>query len=439
MTGQSEMTPDGASSLSPRGSGVEDNQLSLKSSGHRDTSPETPSGHRSSVSEKKQRRRWPLKMWDLVVDQWFLIVMGILIAIASQVQVPKSHQHMKQTVVNYLAVSIIFFINGCTLPTQVLIENLSRWKVHIFTQAQCYLLTSSISYGIVSACATDKDFMDPALLIGIIIVGCLPTAISFNTIMTRKANGNGALTIAQSTIGNLLGPFLTTALLKLYTSTGAWYTDILPETEGFTETYRYVFKQLGLSVFVPLLVGQVVVSVFPRLVKKVFIEWKLSKLSSFALLIVIWSTYDGAFESDAFSGVQSDNMVFVVFILIALFLVWIAVAIGVSWLWLSREDTIAVAYLVPTKTPAMGVPLTTIMFVGLSEAAQSRIQLPMVIYQGVQTTLSSLLTIPLRKWQATESSPRRLVQAETLELDDQSQDTGSHRRPAHNRSASTIA
>lgn len=115
-------------------------------------------------------------MWDLVVDQWFLIVMGILIAIASQVQVPKSQQQLKQTVVNYLAVSVIFFINGCTLPTQVLIENLSRWKVHIFTQAQCYLLTSSISYGIVSACATDKDFMDPALLIGIIIVGCLPTA-----------------------------------------------------------------------------------------------------------------------------------------------------------------------------------------------------------------------------------------------------------------------
>ncbi|KAE8163050.1 putative sodium bile acid cotransporter [Aspergillus tamarii] len=332
------------------------------------------------------------KIWDLVVDQWFLIVMGILIAFASQVQVPKPQQQMKKTVVNYLAVTVIFFINGCTLPTQVLVENLSRWKVHIFTQVQCYLLTSSISYGIVSVCATDRYFMDPALLIGIIILGCLPTAISFNTIMTRKANGNGALTIAQSTIGNLLGPFLTTALIKLYTGTGAWYTDILPGTEGLTETYRYIFKQLGLSVFVPLLAGQIVVSVFPRLVKIVFIEWKMNKLSSFALLIVIWSTYDGAFESDAFSGVQSDNMVFVVFILIALFLVWIAIAILVSWLWLSREDTIAVAYLVPTKTPAMGVPITTIMFLGLSEAAQSRVQLPMVIYQGVQTTLRYRLT-----------------------------------------------
>jgi predicted Na+-dependent transporter len=71
--------------------------------------------------------------------------------------------------------------------------------------------------------------------------------------MTNKANGNAALTVAQSTIGNILGPFVTTALIKLYISTNVWYTDILPQTSsGFGETYRYVFKQLGLSVFVPL-------------------------------------------------------------------------------------------------------------------------------------------------------------------------------------------
>ncbi|KAF7594542.1 hypothetical protein BBP40_008989 [Aspergillus hancockii] len=231
--------------------------------------------------------------------------------------------------------------------------------------------------------------------------------------MTRKANGNGALTVTQSTIGNLLGPFITTALLKLYTSTNVWYMEFLPETEGFTNTYQYVFKQLGLSVFVPLLAGQIIASIFPHPVKKVFGEWKLSKLSSTALLTVIWSTYDGAFESNAFDDVQPDNMVFIVFTLIALFLVWVSIALTISRLWLTCEDTIALAYLVPTKTPAMGVALVTIMFMGLPEAAQSRMKLPMVIYQGIQTTLGSLLTIPLRKWQASvESARRRLAEVE---------------------------
>ncbi|EED22585.1 hypothetical protein TSTA_060770 [Talaromyces stipitatus ATCC 10500] len=53
-----------------------------------------------------------------------------------------------------------------------------------------------------------------------------------HTIMTRKTNRNAALTIAQSTIGNSLGPFVTTVLIKLYTSTHVWYPDILPKTSG---------------------------------------------------------------------------------------------------------------------------------------------------------------------------------------------------------------
>ncbi|EED22586.1 sodium bile acid symporter family protein [Talaromyces stipitatus ATCC 10500] len=369
------------------------------------TSSELPREQEHVSSAEKPHRSWLMRVLlgigELAIDQWFLIVMAILIAFASQVQVPHAKQKLKQTVVDYLAVAVIFFINGCTLPTKLLVENLSKWKMHIFVQIQCYLLTSSISFGVVSATATSHYFMDPSLLIGIIILGCLPTAIAFNTIMTRKANGNTALTIAQSTIGNILGPFVTTALIKLYTSTHVWYTDMLPKTGGnFGETYRYVFKQLGLSVFVPLVVSQIVVSIFPNFTTNVLVKWKASKIGSFALLVIIWDTYDGAFAFKAFDDIPSDNMVFIVFILVALFFVWITIAFVISRVWLSREDAIAVSYLVPTKTPAMGVPLTTIMFVGLSAAAQSRMRLPMVIFQAIQTSASSLLTIPLRKWQA---------------------------------------
>ncbi|EAW08584.1 bile acid:sodium symporter family protein [Aspergillus clavatus NRRL 1] len=362
-----------------------------------------PTGQEDAPVEKPSRRwlmRVLLGIGELAMDQWFLIVMGILIAFSSQVQVPRAHQELKQTMINYMSVAIIFLINGCTLPTTVLVENLGRWKIHIFVQVQCYLLTSATSYGVVSAAAANPRFMDPALLVGIVIMGCLPTAIAFNTIMTRKANGNAALTVAQSTIGNLLGPFVTTALIKLYTSTDVWYVGILPESQGFGETYRYVFKQLGLSVFVPLAVGQLVVKLFPNLVRKVLVEWKVSKISSCALLVLIWSTYDGAFASNAFGNIPSNNMIFTVFILVALFFVWITIAFVVSQIWLSREDTIAVAYLVSTKTPAMGVPLTTIMFAGLTAAEQSRTRLPMVIFQAIQISGSSVLTILLRKWQA---------------------------------------
>lgn len=41
----------------------------------------------------------------------------------------------------------------------------------------------------------------------------------------------------------------------MYTSTGAWYTKLETrpsDNGGYSDIYRRVFKQLGLSIFVPL-------------------------------------------------------------------------------------------------------------------------------------------------------------------------------------------
>ena len=190
------------------------------------------------------------------LEQWFLVGLGLVIFIASRVQVPAENQATKQTVITYLCVSIIFFITGCTLSTRTLIENYSRWKLHLFVQAQCSLMTSALTFGVVCAAGSQMDWMSPSLLIGLLFMGCVPTAISSNVVMTRQAHGNTALTVVQSTIGNVLGPFVTPALMSMYTSHEAWYTKFLDKESGaVTNIYGRVFKQLGVSVFLPMVCG----------------------------------------------------------------------------------------------------------------------------------------------------------------------------------------
>jgi sodium/bile acid cotransporter 7 len=120
---------------------------------------------------EKHSTNWWRKVLSAILGQWFLISLGLVILLASQVQVPISHQKMKATLVSYLCVSIIFFLTGCTLNTRVLLENYSRWKLHLFVQIQCYLMTSAIIFGIVSLCATNPNFMDAGLLLGMILTG----------------------------------------------------------------------------------------------------------------------------------------------------------------------------------------------------------------------------------------------------------------------------
>jgi sodium/bile acid cotransporter 7 len=354
---------------------------------------------KKSTTTKLPKRAKALKVlkW-FVKDQWFLLAMGAVVLISSQVQVPASQQRTKRTVITYLAVSVIFFINGCTLDTRLMLANYMRWKLHIFVQLQCYLVCSAATFAIVSLCATNPNFMDPWLLIGFLFVGSAPTTMSSNVVMTRQAHGNAALTVVQSVIGQFLCPFLTPIILQMYLSTGSWYSKVLQRGSGYAGIYQRVFMQLGLSLFIPMLVGQIVQRLFPKTTKKVFFEWKLLKLSSIALLTMVWQTFDQAFSSGAFEAVKSSNIVFIVFITIALYFIWLAICFTAATMWLPKKDVIACCYCCPAKALAMVVPLTSVMYINIDPVDQSKMQIPAIIFQAFQVAIGGIMTIGFRKW-----------------------------------------
>lgn len=109
-------------------------EVRRRTSGNRSVLSE-PSTSSPTNGKSKILRRAKSVQWFLI-DQWFLISLGVLIAISSQVQVPASKQQLKQTIVTYAAVAVIFGITGATLPTRVLLNNYSRWRIHLFVQIQ---------------------------------------------------------------------------------------------------------------------------------------------------------------------------------------------------------------------------------------------------------------------------------------------------------------
>ena len=337
-------------------------------------------------------------LW-FVKDQWFLFGIALVIIIASQVQVPLSQQAVKQVTVSYLSVSIIFFIAGCTLSTSTLLANYAKWKHHLFIQSQCFLLVSALAFAIVSLAAKNRHFMDPWLLIGLIFNGCQPTAMASNVLFTRQSHGNATLTVVETTIGNLLGPFLTPVLIKIYLAANAWYTDVIPpQAGGYGSLYRRVFMQFGLSIYLPMAVGQVVRYFFPKAVQKVFVDWKLTKLGSLGMLTLLWQTFDHAFATGAFSTAKSANLIFIVFITIVNYGLWLIISVLLSILWLDRKDTVAVAMCAPAKTLALGMPLSFLLFVDITALDEAKIQVPMLLFQVLQMGLASLSTLAFRRW-----------------------------------------
>ncbi|GAB7365453.1 hypothetical protein MBLNU230_g6526t1 [Neophaeotheca triangularis] len=369
--------------------------------------PPTTSQNKTSAKPKST----PQKLLHLLQTHWFLLALSLLILLASQVQVPPAQQNLKKTLTTYICVTLIFLLTGCTLDTHTLILNAARWRLHLFVQVQCFLLTSAITFGVAAAAGTNRNFMDPGLLVGLVFMGTVATTISSNVVMTRQAKGNTALTVVQTTLGNFLGVFLTPALVVMYLSApGLWWTEVLPSTGAgeWEGIYRRVLFQLGLTIYVPLFVGQVLRWLAPGMVKRVCVDWKVGKLGSVALLVVLWQTYDQAFAVGAFEAVPGDNMVFVVFMSMGLFVVFFGVGLGLSLLWLPRRDVVAVCYCVPAKGIAMAVPISQGTFGGVSTELESKIQIPIVVYQGLQLVAGALLVPLFKKW--IEKEEKRLAE-----------------------------
>lgn len=252
----------------------------------------------SVTTETKTRpRQGPVitflrKVGSFLLSQWLLFAMGLVVLLAYFFpNVGKRGGYVaSQWSVTYGAVILIFFTSGLSLPFDKLVKHSKNIRLHLIVQITSFFLVSAVFFGIAVA-AHSSPYIETSTLVGLIATGCLPTTINSNVVMTRQAGGDVAATKVEVTLGNFLGPFLTPALLtKMYLPAAPAFSAWLPveASNNMPALYATVMKQMGLSVFVPLFVGQVIRAVWPKQTQKVVEKCKLAKLGSLCLLALIW-------------------------------------------------------------------------------------------------------------------------------------------------------
>lgn len=163
----------------------------------------------------------------------------------------------------------------------------------------------------------------------------------------------------NAALGNVLGIFVSPALVS------AFQTPLLaatPEDESAAQAggqvdFAQVLKQLGATVLAPLIVGQIIQWFFNEPVAKFKVKCRLSDVSSFMLLTMVWSVFSDAVYSGSFSAVSAKDIVavaimnagfYIIFSLLCLVLArlplpkFIPTPALVKKLRYSREDTVAI-------------------------------------------------------------------------------------------------
>ncbi|KAL7666177.1 Uncharacterized protein ABC855_g1771 [[Candida] zeylanoides] len=372
-------------------------------------------------------------VWSFVIAQWFFIALAVFIALAhSYPEFAKQGGTIKaQYSIGYGAVAVIFLISGLTMSTSDLQKNMLHFRAHFVVLTLSFLITSALIYGIVTGIETAHNSqIDEWLLVGLIVTHSCPTTVASNVIMTKNAHGNDVLTLCEVFIGNVLGAFITPALLQMYL-TGRHWDFGNPTHQGLADSsigdlYKDVMKQVGLSVFVPLFVGQVVQNIFPRQVKWCAQNLYLGKVGSVMLLLIMFQSFSTAFAQHAFTSVPAASIIFLVFFNIGIYLFFTVLSYFYArphfikklfrteptanssryyrwghWLlrpfYHNKRDTVAIMLCGPAKTAALGVSLVTSQY-GSDNPNLGKLLVPLVLYQAEQVMTAQILVTFMRKW-----------------------------------------
>ncbi|RLV90332.1 putative membrane protein [Spathaspora sp. JA1] len=373
--------------------------------------------HLETIKETRLYR-YTTQVLTFLLDQWFFIGLAIFIALAhSYPNFAKQGGIIRaEYTIGYGAIAIIFLISGLSMSTKLLVVNILNWRAHFTVLTLSFLITSSIIFGISTGIkSAHNDKIDDWLLVGLIITHSCPTTVASNVVMTKLAHGNDVLTLCEVFVGNMLGAFITPALLQLYMR-GTWDfgnpTNQIEVHTTIQHLYGETMKQLGIALFIPAFIGQIIQNIFPKQTKWCLQTFKLNKVGSFMLLLNLFQAFSTAFAQNSFNEVSKESIIFLVFFNLGIYLfftiltyfycrlyvikwmfkeepnesssIWYRYSYRILYpFYYDRKDTVAIMLCGPAKTPVLGLPLITSQY-GAHSAILGKLFIPLVLYQGEQ-------------------------------------------------------
>ncbi|OTA93317.1 hypothetical protein M434DRAFT_395730 [Hypoxylon sp. CO27-5] len=392
---------------------------------------------RSEVKERSGASRAAKRVLGFIWSNWLVLGFGLACVlgyffphVAARGGIIRSEYSIL-----YGGIGLIFFINGMQLSPAKLKEHVTNWRLHFVVQGINLVLIPVIQliivHIVIAAGGVRSGTVDASILVGMIVVSCIPTTIASNVVMTRNSGGDEAAAIIEVVIGNVVGSFVSPWLIYAFLPSGGEFDLLKPaKADTLGPMYANVMQQLGLSVLLPLVVGQGLRWTFPKQVSWTLRTFYLAQLCSFLLMLVAWSTFSGAFQTGALNTLPKSSVIFNVFLNIAEYILFTAICYWIaspsevvtrlvnsyvadsklgSYLpgslrraltvkKMPKELVIAVCFCGAAKTTSVGIPLVAAMWSQLDNFTISSIQVPVLLYTVEQVFIAQFFTIFFKWW-----------------------------------------
>lgn len=298
-----------------------------------------------------------------------LIILAVILAVIAPARGDFAETFGQLTNV---AIAFLFFLYGARLSTQEALNGLKHWRLHLTILAFTFVVYPLIGIALLPLTA----FISHDMYLGILFLTLVPSTVQSSVAFTSIAKGNVAGAIVSASTSNLVGVFITPALVMLLMGTG-----------GGVHIDTSVFGEIALLLLAPFILGQLT----RRWVGK-FAQSKATKVvDRGSIAMVVYSAFSKGVVDGIWSSISIWELAFLVAFaaIFVAFMLWLTKKVSEK-LGFKRADTVAIEFCGSKKSLATGLPMASVIFAS-GGTSLGLLILPLMIYHQVQLMMCSWL------------------------------------------------
>ena len=272
-----------------------------------------------------------------------------------------------------IAIALLFFLHGARLSTDVVIAGILHWRLQIFILVMTFGVFPLLGLGLG---LFSPWLIDEPIYLGLLFLCVLPSTVQSSIAFTSIAGGNVPAAICAASTSNILGIFLTPALVALLFTAGG--------DAGMS--FDMVWK-IVLQLFLPFVAGQALQPFIGNWVRS-----RKNLLAPFdrgSILMVVYLAFSEAVTEGIWHRLAAGDLAILVLADCLLLAAVLAITgIGGRLCGFSHEDRITAVFCGSKKSLASGVPMASVIFAGQSIGA---IVLPLMLFHQIQLMVCAWL------------------------------------------------
>ena len=269
------------------------------------------------------------------------------------------------------AIALLFFLHGARLSREAALAGALHWRLHLLVLAATFALFPIL--GLILRYVLGPILPDP-LLAGLLFLCLLPSTVQSSIAFTSIAHGNVAAAVCSASLSNLLGIFITPALVAL-----------LMNLQGGVSLHAVV--DIVLQLLAPFLAGHFLRPWIGEFVARH--RHILGYVDRGSILLVVYLAFSAAVANGLWRVLGAGDLIKLL-IVCALLLaaVLVATTLIARRLGFPRADEIVIVFCGSKKSLASGVPMAGVLF---PLAQVGMVVLPLMLFHQIQLMVCAAL------------------------------------------------